>query len=263
LSPDEQSVVLCEVADEARDVFTYDVVTGVRRRLTYDDRLEDIAQFLPDGRILYYESGALATRILDPLRSGEPALLGPGIMAGPAPGGEIVFARSRTDAWDFDIFSASLEGFTSELDTLVYEPGVQWFPVVSPDGRFLLYTGEQSGRPEVYLTTYPETDRHWQVSSEGGSQAVWTKGGTEILYTTRDRIWAASFSSEEEAVSLGVPRPLFDRPSMDWSPQWNDGFDATADGERILLIRPQGSEADRVPVMVFVQNWTAGIDAGR
>ena len=59
----------------------------------------------------------------------------------------------------------------------------------------------------------------------------------------------------DNGFTLGRPRKLFDRPSTDWSPNWPDGFDVTADGEKFVMLRPAPTEDDTQPMLMVVQNW--------
>ena len=94
-------------------------------------------------------------------------------------------------------------------------------------------TRAESGRDEVFATTYPEPTGRWQVSRDGGAWARWRADGREIYFTTRDRIMAVAVSTEG-GLTLGRPRELFTRPTTDWNPTWFDGVAVTADGQRLI-----------------------------
>ena len=61
----------------------------------------------------------------------------------------------------------------------------------------------------------------------------------------------------ENGLTLGTPAKLFDRPSVNWSSRWADGFDATNDGQRFIMLRHVPSESDVQPAIVVTQNWFA------
>ena len=139
-------------------------------------------------------------------------------------------------------------------EELVARSTIDWDPSVSPDGRFMLYAGNESGRFEIYLTTYPTPESTWQVSRDGGEFPRWSRGGREIVFTTRDQIWAVDVDTSA-GVTLGRPRVLFDRPNVNWNPQWADGFDVTADGESFIFVRPKTDVDSARPSIVVTQNW--------
>ena len=78
----------------------------------------------------------------------------------------------------------------------------------SPDGRFIAYTSNESGRFEVYVQTLPPPARKWPISVNGGYEPRWRADGRELYYLADDRkLMAVPVSSG--AVPFGVPRPLF------------------------------------------------------
>ena len=118
----------------------------------------------------------------------------------------------------------------------------------------MLYISDESGRQEVYLTSYPGLTGRWQVSRDGGGWAMWRADGKEIFYTTHTALYAVSVEDQGELI-LGRPRKLFDRPSTGWSSTWPDGFTASKDGQRFLMLRPAQDDDSPPPELVVVQNW--------
>ena len=89
--------------------------------------------------------------------------------------------------------------------TPAYEGGAQ----LSPDGRWLLYQSDASGRPEIYVRRYPGLDRQWQVSDGGGIQARWSRNNREIYYRSGRRIVAATLDASGAEPVFGKPVALF------------------------------------------------------
>jgi len=121
-------------------------------------------------------------------------------------------------------------------------------PSLSPDGRWLAFTSDASGRDEVYVTSFPDAQRRRQVSTAGGGTPRWRGDGRELFYLAGDTLMALSITSEA-TLSAGAPVALFrtDRLSA--------GFDVTPDGKRFVVVR---SEEDRTAQTVtVVQNWFA------
>jgi len=256
LSPDEKSFVLTASFGENREVYVHDVASGNRRRLTFNDISEEIAVWHPDGsEILTHNNDNFLSYALTldgsrPLRE-----LAVGIMAiATADGTRIVYARQKPDTWDWDIVVRSYDGGDTTATALVNTEGVDWYPMLSPDERYLAYTSSESGQDEVYITTFPNPTTRWQASVDGGQFAQWRGDGGELYYTTFESIMAVDVQTEP-GLTLGTPHKLFDRPTTNWASRWADGFDVTDDGQRFLMLQPVRQEDDTPPSIVVVQNW--------
>jgi Tol biopolymer transport system component len=120
----------------------------------------------------------------------------------------------------------------------------------SPDGRWLAYTSDESGRYEIYVGAFPGPGARWQISSEGGVQPRWRRDGKEIYYLSSDlRLMSVEIRLSGDALEPGIPVLLFEPhplPSI---------YDASADGQRFLFL-PSGAEQSQ-PI-TLVQNWASG-----
>ena len=124
----------------------------------------------------------------------------------------------------------------------------------SPDGRFVSYSSDESGKLEVYVQTLPLSDRKWQVSTSGGSELRWRGDGREIYYLSADRkLMAAAVGP---GPSFDVPQPLFQTKVVNLTGQ-RTHYVPSRDGRR-FLINTQSAEPVPVPFTV-VLNWTAGL----
>lgn len=121
-------------------------------------------------------------------------------------------------------------------------------PRFSPDGRFLAYVSEETGRREVYVQPFPTSGRKWQVSTGGGGRPVWHPNGRELFYANGSEILVVEIGSEDE-LSLPIPRRLFEVASVLRGP-----FDISSNGERFVFIH-QGDNAPAPTHLVLVQNW--------
>jgi Tol biopolymer transport system component len=256
LSPDEKYLVMAMTFGDGRELYLFDLASGNRRRLTFDDLRDDLARWHPNGKDMWgYESGAYTSRMLSVDGSSEPRQLSGGIMPIVTPDGtQMLFSKQIPNEWNWDIHVMPYGGDESEARELVVTPGVDWWPVLSPDGRILLYTSNETGRDEVYATTFPAVTTRWQVSTEGGMWPAWRGDGKEIFFTTHNEIWAVD-ATIGSGLTLGTPKVLFRRPSTNWSTRWPDAFDVTSDGERFVIVQNVRSENDVQPAIVIVQNW--------
>ena len=258
LTTDERWIFHAADTTDGRELFRYDLTTGNRQRLTFDELSQDLAVLHPNGQdLLFYESDKFMTMALslsDPDGSRE---LLRGIMAQfNRDGSKIVFSRNKPETFDWDLIARDYSGGDDSEIVIVDAPGIEWWPQISPDDQYLLYTSDESGDYEVYITSFPEGSGRWQVSTEGGEWPRWRADGREIFYTTRDAIMAVDVQLEG-GLSLGPPRELFQRPHIDWSSDWADSFDVSTDGQRFVLFRPVLEDEAKEPGMVIVQNWFA------
>ena len=124
---------------------------------------------------------------------------------------------------------------------------------ISPDGRWLAYQSEASGKYEIYIRPFPNVDDgRWQISTGGGTRPLWAPDGDELFY----------LSSGGELIAVPVQtRPTFSagRPVLVLKRQYSVGgssgpsYDIAPDGQRFLMIKADDSA--QPPKLVLVQNW--------
>jgi serine/threonine protein kinase len=123
----------------------------------------------------------------------------------------------------------------------------------SPDGRWIAYVSNASGREEVYVVPFPGPGGEWQISTAGGRAPIWTRGGREIVYQAPgDEIMAVEVRTSP-AFQAGIPKTLF---KTHLRPPPGRQFDVTPDGERFLVNRKPGDQVS--DSITLVQNWVAG-----
>jgi Tol biopolymer transport system component len=258
LSPDESRVLLATGAEGDRDLYVFDAATGLERRLTYHKMLEAGGSWSPDSRTVYFMNMATYDVYELGLDGGsEPRRVATGFSPQVTPDGrELVYGRARGVA-QVELTRQPVGGTEAEAVVVVDNPGFDWYQSVSPDGRWMVYGSTETGRDEVYLTSYPDGKGRWEISrGQGGSYPLWRDDMKEVFYTTHDAIWAVEVDLEG-GVTIGRPRKLFDRPTTRWSASWPDGFDVTGDGRRFVLLRPSTRSDLPLERIVVVQNWIA------
>jgi Tol biopolymer transport system component/tRNA A-37 threonylcarbamoyl transferase component Bud32 len=131
---------------------------------------------------------------------------------------------------------------------------------ISPDGRFLAYTTNDSGTYQIVVQSFPDpTGGKWQISSQGGIEPKWRHDGRELYYLALDgKLMAVSIKSEK-TLEAGTAMPLFDTPLTYQRGQLprTHRYDVAPDG-RFLLAVPKATAA--APPIVAVMNWTAGLE---
>jgi Tol biopolymer transport system component len=117
-------------------------------------------------------------------------------------------------------------------------------PRFSPDGRWIAYQSNESGRFEIYVRSYPDGETLRQVSSEGGSEPQWPSRGTDLLYRGANGMLMAAAITLSPEFTVGKPRALFD------ASRYESGFAAAADGRRLLLMPVVANE--QAPTQIHV-----------
>jgi serine/threonine-protein kinase len=121
--------------------------------------------------------------------------------------------------------------------------------VVSPNGRWLAYVSDESGREEVYVRPFPGPGSRWTVSTDGGGEPVWARNGQALFYRSGDRMMAVAVTTDA-TFGASKPRLLFETKAL---PDTGPSYDVTPDGE-FLMIEP--GESDTPPVQInVVLNW--------
>jgi Tol biopolymer transport system component len=126
-------------------------------------------------------------------------------------------------------------------------------PRFSPDGHWLAYMSDESGRYQVYVQPYPGPGGKWLVSTEGGTEPVWNPNGRELFYRNGDKMMAVEVTMLPSFV-VGKPRMLFEG-RYEPSPLTNPNYAVSPDGQRFLMLKPP-EQAQEAPTRInIVLNW--------
>ncbi len=156
---------------------------------------------------------------------------------------------------DIRYIELGTDGEAGEPVMFLGSPADEQMAKLSPNGRYLAYESDESGRYEIYVLSFPGGDGKRQVSVNGGQQARWRSDGRELYYVEGDTLMAVSVSTES-ALTLGQPQRLFEAPGFALTGGGAvGGYDVSADGERFLTVAPvEGADA-APPTIRIVQNW--------
>ena len=133
---------------------------------------------------------------------------------------------------------------------------------LSPDGRWIAYVSDESGKFEVYVQSFPTPSGKWQVSTEGGNSPRWRRDGKELFYVAPDRKLMAVPVKLGTIFEAGAPGALFEANiNPGGGPGIGHQYDVTADGQRFLLnLEPR--ETSTTPLTV-VLNWQKAVTSGK
>ncbi|MBI1968247.1 MAG: PD40 domain-containing protein, partial [Gemmatimonadetes bacterium] len=124
---------------------------------------------------------------------------------------------------------------------------------LSPDGRYLIYTSTESGRPEVYVRPFPNTGAaRWQVSTAGGTEPRWAHSGREIFYRSGNGDLVVAAVTTTPTFSVGRQQSLFSAISFA-ALVLHQAYDVSPDDRRFIMLRTEA--ADQSTELILVQNW--------
>jgi len=159
---------------------------------------------------------------------------------------QAIDSKTKT-GWDLAFYSPAENKTYVFLSTLAAEVMGRF----SPDGRWLAYTSDESGRPEVYVQPFPGHGGKWQISTAGGGQPVWNRNGKELFYASADNKLMAVDVKADSSFEVGTPRALFDvhlKSINGWK------YDISPDGQRFLANTVIEVKANPI---TLVLNWAA------
>jgi Tol biopolymer transport system component len=262
LSPDGRRVAI-SIGDPQRnteDLWVRDLVRGTSSRLTFEPGYEANPVWSPDGERIAYTSnrdGQFLCYIRSANGMGSEQLVARTGTEAVTPndwshdGSRLILRRFGSTNWD--ILATDPAG-SKDAEVLLATPFNEQFGRLSPDGRWLIYQSNESGRNEIYLRPADGGTGRWQISVRGGRTAIWRADGREIFYVDLEgQVTAVSFAAPG-SVEIGDPVALFRMPLIE-STYVGQRFVASSDGQRFLVNTPAiTGERPRVTV---VTNFTA------
>jgi serine/threonine protein kinase len=134
----------------------------------------------------------------------------------------------------------------------VASSSIESAPSYSPDGRWIAYASNESGRSEVYVRPYPGPGGKWQISTEGGTEPVWNPKGRELFFRDGQKMMAVDYTAQP-TFSAGKPKMLFQGPYTP-TPRSASDYDVSSDGQRFLMLKAAEQAPGEISVVL---NWTA------
>jgi eukaryotic-like serine/threonine-protein kinase len=263
LSPrgDRIAFDLNDASNGSGDIWVRDLGRGVNSRLTFGAGDEFAPVWSPDGnRIVYSVDHNGPADLLEKAADGtgeEKEIFKSDdfkLATDWSRDGRYVAVQVRTKDAGWDLWA--LPTFGDGKPFLVLRtPFNEAGGVFSPDGRFIAYMSNESGRQDVYVRSFPGPGGKWQVSTAGGSEPHWSADGKEIFYRATDQKVMAVDVKEGAALEAGVPKALFLGRFQPGTAR--NRFVPAPDGQRFLLVAPLGRDA-MAPTTV-VLNWYAGL----
>jgi len=260
-SPDGHRIAYGTAGSQER-LWIYDLDRGTKSRLTGDGWASELA-WTPDGKRLvfgWFELGRAnlywqssnGSSPMERLTISENNQH-PGSFT---PDGATLAFVGRHPETGYDILLLDMKG--RRVTPFLNSKAAEGWPEISPDGRWLAYSSDESGGYEVWVRPFSGQGGRWQISREGGTEPIWSKDGRQLFYrqsgtSLADQVWVADVRTEG-GFSSGKPRLLFDMQGF-MGKEAVRGWDLWPDGRGFLMVKMEERKPQPVTEMVLVQNW--------
>jgi dipeptidyl aminopeptidase/acylaminoacyl peptidase len=246
LSPDGRRLALTVREHSRRNIWVYDFDRGSLTQTTFDGA-SATPVWTPDGRrIVFWSDDGRRNLFWQPAdRSSTPErlLTNPNSQwpASITPDGRLLTFMQNDPISDTDLWLLPLTGDRTPRPL-----------VTSPDGRWVVYSSNETGRPEIFVTPLTGGEKQ-QVSDDGGEEALWARSGRELFYRNGTKMMAVPVAIGEK-FNAGKARVLFDRAYARCCPGLPQ-YDVDRDDQSFFMI--QDAEESRVPQLSVVLHWAA------
>ncbi len=273
LSPDGERIAVSLVGTEGIDIWIYDRTARTFRRLTTEG-INTAPEWSPDGHRVIYKavrdrglssSSVGGTTIMwvpadgsgrSELLFESDVLLNEAIMS---PDGRWLIVRTAPGgAWPRDILAVDLSSDRT-LRPLAAGPFSEQMPRLSPDGRWLAYMADESGRMEIYVRPFPDEGARVQVSTDGGAEPLWDRSGRTLYFRSPRGITATAVTTGA-AFTLGERRLVL--PGNDPPDATHPSYDVMPDGRRFLVLRTTNGEDKAIVVFNWAREFRGRLARG-
>ena len=265
ISPDGTQIAMTIAAGNNTDIWIWNLPRAIMTRLTFNEGQDIQPIWTHDGQqIIFFSNPADKKSPAGAYRKAADAT-GTAELLGSAPGRGLfpwslspdgkTLAVTEFTGSNLDIGILSLEGDRTRKTLLDNKAHAEMQPKISPDGRWMAYASNESGKDEIYVRPFPEVEKgRWLVSPGGGDSALWSPDGRELFYRKDDAIMAVPVETGP-TFQAGKPQILFRGVYVDLTGTEGHPWDISPDGKRFLMIRDPDRPADLRPKINIVANW--------
>jgi serine/threonine-protein kinase len=265
LSPDGTRLALDVIGVSSPDIWIKQLPAGPLSRQTFDGIPSTRPRWTADGRSVLYLSAqdslaqSVWKRRADGSTAAEPVWRRPGVDVAEATlsrdGQWLVYRPVRADG-NRDIFAVRLGRDTMPVPLLT-GPFTEQGAELSPDGRWLAYTSDESGQEEIFVRPFPSTNTgRWQVSTRGGGAARWSHSGRELFFEGSNGDFMVVPITPGTTFLPGEPRRLFSLTASFFGSVVVPYYDLTPDDKRFVMVRLSAvNTAPGAGQLVVVENW--------
>jgi eukaryotic-like serine/threonine-protein kinase len=263
ISPDNSKIV-ADLGESLTDIWTFDIRRGVSTRFTFGPSSSADPVWSPDGKWIAYgtlEHGYLSLyrKLANGMGQAELLLQGDekhvqNWPADWAPDGKSLLYTVGNLVSASQIWQLPLAGDRKPIPVMP-NSFIILQPRFSPDGRWIAYASNESGRFEICVVPASGSGGKWQVSSGGGQQPLWRRDGKELFYlTTDDKLMSVPIKLNADSVQAHAVHPLFDLANSILSVNGLVApYDVTSDGKRFVVVTVEQGQSSAINL---VTNWT-------
>jgi Tol biopolymer transport system component/tRNA A-37 threonylcarbamoyl transferase component Bud32 len=246
------------VSEQESQIWLYDLSRETLTRFTFEGNTNTNPTWTPDGmRIAFSSNKEGLSNLFWQLADGSGGLErlsnseSTQIPMSWSPDGQLLAFFEVNPITQRDIWVLRLKD--RKAQPFLRTPFDESVPRFSPDGRWLAYISNETGRFEIYVQPYPGPGGKWQISTEGGTEPVWNPNGRELFYRIGDKMMAVEITTQP-GFAAGTPRMLF-RGQYEPTPATTPNYDVSPDGQRFLMLKPS-EQAQAAPTQInVVLNW--------
>jgi len=263
ISPDGTKVAMTISGDNFKgDIWIWDIVRGTMTRLTFNEASHYPLWSL-DGQRVAFGSGSLpdtavywkaadGTGMDEKLGSVPDRYLFPLSLS---KDGKTLVTKEAIGPMSSDVGSMSMDG-DHKWKPLLQEKYYEAQPEISPNGRWMAYGSDESGKTEIYVRPFPEVNKErWTISTAGGDSPLWSPDGRELFYRNGDEVMAVAVETEA-TFKAGKPKSLFRGTYTSSSPGDEHPWDISRDGRFLMLKEVASTAAAEGPRKInIVVNW--------
>jgi serine/threonine protein kinase len=243
------------------DVWIRDLQRGVSSRFTFGPSTNVDPVWSPDGRRIVYTSrekgpGDLFMKDASGTKDPEPLLVDATekyVSDWSADGKYLLFSARGGTNRGWDIWALPMDGERKPIPVVRTQFAEIW-ATFSPDGKYIAYQSNESGRAEIYVQEFPDARNKWQVSTDGGVESHWRADGKELFYRSGPRIMAVPVQLGA-SFSAGTPAALFETRFS--SVVARGLFRPAPDGQRFVVLASRAVGAEQPASVVL--NWTSAL----
>jgi len=256
LSPDGKKVVL-GIAGDSPNLYIYDIAANSLKQFTTEAN-NAMPIWTPDAKRITFRStkagpwnvfwkSADGSGPVEQLTNGQ-YVTEPSSWSSD---GKLLLFTEQLPATRRDIWVMELSGNRNRRP-LIQTPADESAPRFSPDGRWIAYVSDASGRTEVYVQAYPLSREKWQISTSGAREPVWAPNGAELFYRDQDKLMVVEIKTQP-AFAAGKPRVLFEG-GYEGPISSRANFDISPDGHRFLMLQKTAQKESSTDIKI-VPNW--------
>jgi len=256
ISPDGKRLVV----KRNQNLWVIDLKKGTALRIT--STFSQIPVWSPDGSRIAYSEGTNGLTVKPANGSGdaEGLLLGANFPAAWSPGGRSIIFLRRGVKTRMDIYALPLFGDRKEYQIL-NSPFNEQTPALSPDGRWLAYTSDETGDYEIYVQSFSADGKlgadKQRASTNGGTYPVWRRDGSELFFVAADgQMMSSAVKTGGTEFEFAAPKPLFKTRMLAWTTNFHE-YDVSPDGQRFLIGTLIGET--KAPPPTVILNWSASL----